>query len=284
MRILIVCQARIGSTRLPRKVMLPLAGQPLLRRFIERVTRSTLATRVVVATTQNSSDEGIVELCSQMKMDVYRGHENDLLDRHYRAAMAYGADVVVKVPSDCPLIDPAIIDTVIATYLDADGAVDFVSNLHPPSWPDGNDVEVMSMRVLERAWYAAEAPFEREHTTPWMWNANPAVRTANVLMPGGVDLSATHRWTIDYPEDYVFAKAVYDQLFPQDQNFSTEKILALLAEHPEIASVNAHLNGVSWYRHHLPELKTIDPSTVRQFDHISPLDAWQQLPSRNSHA
>lgn len=264
-RIVIVCQARVGSTRLPRKVLLPLAGQPLLLRFLERVSRSRLANKVVVATTTDPADDQLCRLCSEAGYDVYRGHSHDLLDRHLRTAQAFGADVVVKIPSDCPLIDPAIIDTVIASYLAHQGTVDYVSNLHPGSWPDGNDVEVMSVKILERAWYAALLPYEREHTTPWMWDANAGVRTANVVWQHGPDLSMSQRWTIDYPEDYMLIKAVYDNLYTRSPHFGTMDILSFLSDHPEIAGVNAHLSGVNWYREHLADLRTIDARHTRDY-------------------
>lgn len=264
-RIVIICQARLGSTRLPKKVLLPLAGKPLLLRFLERVSRSRLAHMVVVATTTDPVDDQLCQLSAEAGYNVFRGHSHDLLDRHLRAAQAFDADVVVKIPSDCPLIDPNIIDTVIASYLACNGTVDYVSNLHPGSWPDGNDVEVMSVKILERAWYAAFLPHEREHTTPWIWDGNAGVRTANVVWNHGPDLSMSQRWTIDYPEDYVLIKAVYDQLYCRSPHFGTMDILSFLSDHPEIAGVNAHLAGVNWYRDHLLDLRTIDARHTRDF-------------------
>lgn len=247
-RTIVVCQARTGSTRLPGKVMLPVAGAPMILRFMERVRRATLPTEVVVATTTLPSDDGLARLCEQHGFHVFRGHETDLLDRHLRCAEAYHADVVVKVPSDCPLIDPEIIDTVIAAYLEREGRVDFVSNLHPDTFPDGNDVEVMSMQVLRDAHRTAIKPHDREHTTPWMWDGNPHVRCLTVQMPDGKDLSLTHRWTVDHPEDYMLVRSVYEALYSQNPFFSFNDILLFLKKHPEIHLVNRHLAGVTWYR------------------------------------
>ena len=272
LRIIIVCQARLGSTRLPRKVLLPLAGQPLILRFLERVAQSRLATQIVVATTEETCDDVLANTCADAGYNVFRGHSTDLLDRHYRAALAYQADVVVKIPSDCPLIDPSVIDAVIGAYIDNVDSVDYVSNLHPGTWPDGNDVEVMSMKVLERAWHAAEQPHEREHTTPWMWDNNPEVRVSNVSWSNGLDLSMSHRWTIDYPEDYVLMKAIYDNLYLIHPRFSTAKILSFLIDHPEVAGANAHLAGVNWYRNHIDQLKTIDERHTRDYpSHSQPV-------------
>lgn len=262
-RILIVCQARMQSTRLPGKVLLPLAGRPLIVRIAERLRRSRLATTTVVATTTGPADDHLVDLCRSMGLDVFRGHATDLLDRHLQAADTYGADVVVKIPSDCPLIDPAIIDAVLATFLDMGRSVDYVSNLHPATFPDGNDVEVMWTDVLRSAHRHARRPFEREHTTPWMWNDNADVRCANVVLPGGRDYSMTHRWTIDYPEDYMFIRAVYDELYRKNPCFGYDDVMNLVECRPEIAGLNQHLAGVNWYRHHLDELVTIGEDCTR---------------------
>jgi len=265
MNIVVVCQARLNSTRLPRKVLLPLSGKPLIARFMDRVLCSRLATTVVVATTTDSVDDELANDCSARGYEVFRGHPTDLLDRHYMAGKAYGADVVVKIPSDCPLIDPLIIDRVLTAFLSKSNDVDFVSNLHPASYPDGNDVEVMTMSILEKAWQSATQPYEREHSTPWLWDGNPDVRCMNVLWDNHVDHSMTHRWTIDYPEDYLFINAVYDALLPRNPQFHLEDVLSLLQERPEIAAVNAHLAGVNWYRDHLGELRTITTNDTRSF-------------------
>jgi spore coat polysaccharide biosynthesis protein SpsF len=264
-RVVIICQARTGSSRLPRKVLLPLAGAPLLIRFIERVQRSALATEVVVATTTETSDDPLVELCHVHGLHVVRGHPTDLLDRHLQAAREYAADVVVKIPSDCPLIDPAIIDRVIGEYLDHADEVDFVSNLHPATYPDGNDVEVMSFSALQLADDRATREHEREHTTPWLWDANPDIRTRNVVWETGLDYSMSHRWTIDYAEDYMFIKAVYDALYTVTPAFTIADVLAYLEAHPEVAAINQHLAGVNWYRNHLDDLRTVQANQTRSF-------------------
>lgn len=262
-RIIVVCQARTGSTRLPRKVMLPLEGKPLIIRFMERVMRSKLATQCVVAATTDPADDLLVATCLEHGIPVFQGHPTDLLDRHYRAGIAYSADVVVKVPSDCPLIDPVVIDRIIGNYLASPADVDYVGNLHPATYPDGNDVELMTMSALERAWHGAHRAHEREHTTPWMWDGNPDVRVRNVMWERGLDYSMSHRWTIDYPEDYMLVKAVYHELFPTNPQFSIDDVLDLLERRPEILALNAHLAGVNWYREHLDVLRTISQEHTR---------------------
>jgi len=234
-----------------------LQGKPLFVRQAERVQAASLCGRVVIATTTQQEDEQIVEICRQEGLDWYRGHPQDLLDRHYRAALQFGCGTVIKIPSDCPLIDPAVIDKVVGYWLEHAGEYDFVSNLHPATWPDGNDVEILSFQVLEQAWHEAERPLEREHTTPYIWERPERFRIGNVTMEGGVDYSMTHRFTIDYAEDYRFIRAVFDELYPLDPVFGVSAILSLLERRPDIYTINADLAGVNWYRHHLDELKTV---------------------------
>lgn len=263
-QILTVVQARMGSSRLPGKVLLPLAGEPLLIRMVERVQRARLGGAVVVATTTDEADEAVVACCAAHGVPCFRGHALDLLDRHYQAARHYGADVVLKIPSDCPLIDPAVIDQVLSVYLADEGRYDFVSNLHPATFPDGNDVEIMRFEALETAWREARRPLEREHTTPFFWENPDRFRLTNVPWDTGQNWSMTHRWTIDYPEDYAFISAVFDALYPSNLTFGLADILDLLDQRPDIAQLNAHLAGVNWYRHHLDELKTVDAAQTRK--------------------
>ena len=262
-RILTVVQARVGSSRLPGKVLLPLVGQPLLVRMVERVQRARLAGTVVVATTTETADDAVAAACAAHGIPCFRGNALDLLDRHYQAARHFGADAVVKIPSDCPLIDPAVIDQVLGFYLENAGHYDYVSNLHPATFPDGNDVEVMSLTALESAWREARRPLEREHTTPFFWENPARFRLANVRWTTGQDYSMSHRWTIDYPEDYAFIKAVYEALHADNPAFDLPAIIQLLAGRPDIAGLNHHLAGVNWYRHHLAELKTVDASHTK---------------------
>jgi spore coat polysaccharide biosynthesis protein SpsF len=269
-KVLAVVQARTGSTRLPGKVLLPVAGAPLLLRMLERVRAARTLSEVVVATTTDAADEPVRQLARDAAVRVTSGHPTDLLDRHYQAAIECGlseaaADVVVKIPSDCPLIDPAVIDQVIGFYLDQPERFDFVSNLHPPSWPDGNDVEVVPLPVLGAAWREATRPHEREHTTPFIWDQPGRFRIGNVRWPAGLDLSMSHRFTIDYPEDYAFVAAVYDALWtPERPLFGLGEILELLAARPDIYELNRRWAGVNWYRHHLGELATVGAEQTRR--------------------
>jgi spore coat polysaccharide biosynthesis protein SpsF len=258
-----VVQARTGSSRLPGKILQPLAGAPALVRLIERVKAAERSGVVVVATTTLPEDDVIEDLGEREGFLCFRGHATDLLDRHYKVARQLGAAHVVKIPSDCPLIDPAAIDQVIGCHLDEPQSYDYVSNLHPASWPDGFDVEVMTFAALETAWREATRDFEREHTTPFLWERKERFRIANVAFPDGFDLSRAYRFTLDYPEDYDLIAAVYRELYPLDPLFGLWDLLALAARRPQLMERNARYRGVNWYRHHLDDLRTVTAADTR---------------------
>lgn len=228
----------------------------MLEHLLTRLSTAQLVGQIVIATTTDTADDAIVALGDRVGVPVVRGSEHDLLDRHLMAANAHGAEVVVKVPSDCPLIDPAVVDQVIGTFL-ADQP-DYCSNLHPPSWPDGQDVEVISLQALETAHREATAPWEREHTTPFLWERPERFRCTNVAWHR--DASTSHRVTVDYPEDLDVVDAVVRSLGPMS---TIEEIVDFLDAHPDVAHVNAHLRGVNWYRHHLADLRTVDRDDTR---------------------
>lgn len=258
MKIVTVIQARRGSTRLPDKVLMPVLGKPILIHQIERVLNAKLVGDVVIATTDEEKDNVIVDLCNEYNFQVFRGHRTDLLDRHYQLAKQYHADAVVKIPSDCPLIDSTIIDNVISFYIQNYPKFDYVSNLHPSSWPDGNDVEIMSMQTLENAWQHAKKDFEREHTTPYIWENPHLFKIGEVIWEIGQDFSTSHRWTLDYQEDFEFIKTVYEELHPINPQFGLLEILTLLDAKPQIALINAKYSGQYWYKNHIDQLNHID--------------------------
>lgn len=237
--------------------MLPLANKPLLYRMFERVAASKMCGTIVIATTTDKSDDVVENLCNKFNMICYRGHPTDLLDRHYQAAKLFSADAVVKIPSDCPLIDKSVIDKVLNYYMENLNYFDYVSNLHPPTYPDGNDVEIMSFKALSDAWENANRELEREHTTPYFWENPDKFRIGNVVWETGLDYSMSHRFTIDYEKDYNFIKQVYDELYSVNPIFTLNDILDLLDRKPEIKKINEEYCGVNWYRNHLNDLKTI---------------------------
>jgi spore coat polysaccharide biosynthesis protein SpsF len=178
------------------------------------------------------------------------------------------------------LIDPDIIEKVLAYYIDNRTEFDYVSNLHPPTWPDGNDVEVMSLEVLREAWREAGQPHEREHTTPFLWDQPDRYRIGNVIWESGLDYSRTLRWTVDYIEDYRFVNTVYEMLYCNDRPvFGVERILALLDKHPWISELNNSLVGINWYRHYPGVLRTISPGSCGNSIHGHVNEHSRRLPS-----
>lgn len=232
--------------------------------MVERVRRSAYGRNVVVATTNKKEDDLIVEICKREKINYFRGDENDLLDRHYHASLYYEADIVAKIPSDCPLIDPQIINKVFYNFFFNYPYYDFVSNLHPPSYPDGNDVEVMKISALESAWRNAKEPYQREHTTPYIWDSPELFRVGNIIWESDLDYSMSHRFTLDYKEDYEFIKNIFEELYPRNPNFGLKDILHLIdSKKTKLKEINKKYLGVNWYRNHLHSLKTITPEQTK---------------------
>lgn len=235
MRTMAIIQARTQSTRLPRKVLLPLLSEPLLTHVVRRVSRATSVDATVVATTVAPADDVIVELAGREGWLVERGSEADLLDRYLQAARAHGAERVVRVTSDCPLIDPAVIDEVVGA-LDAAGS-DYASNtLDPRTYPRGLDVEAMTFEALEEAGRRDRDPRSREHATPYIYRHPAHFQLSRVSLP--VDLSA-HRWTVDTPEDYELVRRIYDELGRDD--FSWLDALGVVEAHPGWSELNRNV-------------------------------------------
>jgi spore coat polysaccharide biosynthesis protein SpsF len=257
MKTVVIVQARCGSTRLPGKVLMPLGGRPMLVRMLERLAQARTPDAVVVATTTQSEDDVIEATVTRAGFACVRGHPTDLIDRHVEAARRTKADVIVKIPSDCPLVDPQVVDRVVAAHLEAPPGTDYTSNLHPESYPDGNDVEAMSIGALETAWREATRPYEREHTTPFLWDQPGRFMMRNVLWETGRDLSRSHRVVVDYEEDYAVVRAVFDGLWSTSRPvFGVGEVASFLDAHPEVRRFNESRFGTSWYRAHASELRT----------------------------
>jgi spore coat polysaccharide biosynthesis protein SpsF len=264
-KIIVFIQARIGSTRFPAKVLKKVLGKELLLHMYDRVRQAKTVDDVVIITSVNPENDRIVDFCKSHYIKCYRGSENDLLDRHYQAAREVGADFVVKIPSDCPLADPTIIDEVLSLWIKHQDKYDYVSNYHPPTFPDGIDVEGCSFTILKIAWKEARKSFEREHTFPFIWDNPLRFRIGNIENTRG-NMFMTHRWTLDYEEDYEFMKRVFEEL-KDKLDFSMEDVLNLLHEKPEIAAINQIHAGINWYRKHEGELKTVTKDQYRNEQH-----------------
>ncbi len=229
----IIIQARTGSTRLPNKVLLRLQGKSVLERVVQRVRESRKIDKVVIATTTQKKDDRIVNICKKLNIDYFRGSENDVLDRYYQAVKLFGVDSIVRITADCPMIDPDIIDKVIDLYKKE--KLDYASNVIPPTFPDGLDVEVFSQKALKKSWKEAKLKSEREHVTVYMWR-NPRLFKQNHLK-NKVNLS-DRRWVLDGPKDYEFMKRVYDKLYLNNHNFRMNDLLKFFMKNPEIEKIN----------------------------------------------
>lgn len=234
----IIVQARMTSTRLPGKVLREVAGKPLLEYQIERLRRARLADQIVVATTVNAADEPIVALCQRMSVPVWRGSEHDVLARYHDAAVAHHADVVVRVTSDCPVIDPQVLDATIGYYLDRRGQLDYASNSLERSFPRGLDAEVFAFKSLAEAFAEAVDEEEREHVTPFLYRRPQRYRLANVACRE--DFSG-HRWTVDTPEDFALISHLIGALHPVLPQFGLWDMVAWLKGRPGISALNAHI-------------------------------------------
>lgn len=249
-------QARMGSTRLPGKVLSTISGRPVLSWMLDRLKKVSNIETLAVITSDLPQDDAVESLCKAEGVFCFRGSETDLLDRHYKAGLHFYADAVIKVPSDCPLIDPAIVEKLVAIY--RCNEFDYVSNLHPASWPDGMDVEVMDMRALEQAWHEADKPFQREHCTPFIWDQPEKFALCNVWYETGEDLSTSVRLTLDYAEDFELLKELLERLLKVNdgKDYSLKTIMEVLENNPQLKQINAGHLGTYWtdaYRH---ELKT----------------------------
>jgi len=233
MKTIAIVQARMGSSRLPGKVLKPILGRPMLKLQIERLRRCKRIDRLVVATSVNPEDQAIADLCQRVGVDCFRGDPENVLDRFYRAAKRYNPGHVVRLTGDCPLADPALIDDLVGFYLSH--GCDYASNCHEPSLPDGLDAEIFSFSALEQAWKEADLPSHLEHVTPFI-RAHPE-RFKIACYKYHTDLSHL-RWVVDEPEDLEFVRWVYEALYPIKPEFGTEDILALLERRPELLKLN----------------------------------------------
>jgi spore coat polysaccharide biosynthesis protein SpsF len=230
-----IVQARMDSTRLPGKVLLDLGGWTMLARVVRRTSRASRVDGVVVATSTSASDDPVVEQCRALGVAWYRGSQEDVLDRYYEAAVAHRADVVVRITSDCPLIDPEVIDLVVGAFLDIEP--DYASNTVYRTYPRGLDTEVVSFAALKRAWREALVPYQRIHVTPYFYQ-NPEIFAICPVIQRE-DLSGG-RWTVDTPQDLELLRAIYDRLGPDDA-FSWRDVYRLLCDQPHLAELNGNV-------------------------------------------
>ncbi|ROV58149.1 spore coat protein [Vibrio ponticus] len=233
MSVVAILQARSSSSRLPQKVLRPILGKPMLERQIERVLRSQAIEKLIVATSDDPSDDLLVELCQRLNVACFRGSLEDVLDRFYNAAALHKPKHVVRLTGDCPLIDHQVIDKVISAHIQS--GADYTSNVNPPTYPDGLDVEVMTFTSLETAWRFATLQSDREHVTSYIRKPEASFHIENVK--NDVDLSH-FRWTVDELADFEFVTKVYTCLYRLNSHFDTQEILELIENQPDLLAIN----------------------------------------------
>lgn len=243
-----IVQARMGSSRLPGKVMKEILGKPLLWHLVSRLKKARLIDNIVIATSDKEADIPILRLAEKLGVDCYAGSEQDVLDRYYQTATEFGADVIVRITADCVLIDPHIVDKVIRRYLKGD--CDYVTNTLKWTYPDGLDLEVFSYAVLQKAWREANWVSEREHVTPYIRKNPDKFRLVNI--ESSVDLSR-FRWSVDREEDLELVRQVYKHLYREGRVFYMEDILELLEKYPELEQINKGIVANEGYAKSLRE-------------------------------
>ncbi len=230
----IIIQARVNSSRLPKKVLKPILGKTAIEREIERVKKVKLAQKIILAIPNGRKDNILEKIGKQAKVLVYRGSEDDVLDRFYQTAKFFGLTDIVRITGDCPLFDWQICDEVINFYLQ--NKFDYVSNVRPPTFPDGLDIEIFSFKALEKAWESAKLKSEREHVTPYIANHPEFFKIGNLIRNGN-DLSEL-RLTLDEPKDLILIRNTYKTLYKKKRYFVLEDILKVFQERPEFLKIN----------------------------------------------
>lgn len=247
--IVAIIQVRMGSTRLPKKVLAEIECKPMLWHIIERVKRAKRIDKIIVATTDLQEDKKVVDVATTAGVDYFTGNEKDVLDRYYQAAKNFKADIIVRITGDCPVVDPELIDKTIDFFMK--GNYDHVSTAYPKAtFPDGLDIWVFSFQALERAWKEAVLPSEREHVAPYMWKHRELFKIAT--FQNDEDLS-NMRWTVDEQIDLKFIRAIYKRLYKPGKLFLMKDILNLLNKEPELAKINQSISKDEGYKKSLKE-------------------------------
>ena len=234
MKIVAIVQARMGSTRLPNKVMKPIGGIPMIELLLTRLVCAKEVDQIIVATSVDEVNLPLVEHIHKLGYTCEQGSENDVLDRYVQAAKKHQADVVVRITGDCPLVDPELVDEVIRSFKAAN--VDYFSNTNPPTYPDGLDIEVFTFKALEQASQETIDPFDQEHVTPYLRKPGKFI---TATMKHIQDLSAL-RWTVDETTDFAVIEKVFQHFHPRT-DFTWSEVIALQSQRPELFNINQHL-------------------------------------------
>ncbi|TRZ53482.1 MAG: spore coat biosynthesis protein F [Dehalococcoidia bacterium] len=238
MRIVSTIEARMGSTRFPGKTLSEIVGKPMLELIIERLKRARGVDEIVMATTTEPEDKVITKLAERVGVKWYRGSSEDVLDRVLQAAKAYKADIIVEMTGDNPLLEPELVDKAIDIYLN--GNYDYVSNAIKETYPDGLNVQVFSVKVLDEVARLTNDPADRENVSLYIYEHPEKYRLYNMEAPPEY-YHPEYRWTVDTEEDIQFVTAVYESLYYKKPDFSIADIMKLLKEKPDLLKINARI-------------------------------------------
>jgi spore coat polysaccharide biosynthesis protein SpsF len=234
LRVVAIIQARMGSTRLPGKVLKDLGGKTVLARVVERARLATLPNDVVVATSVQPADDAIAHECDRLNVPCFCGDEADVLDRYYQAAKKFSAEAIVRITADCPLIDPTLIDAAVHAFLEQ--KPDYVTNALVPTYPLGLDVEVFTSAALDAAWRAAKESYQRTHVTAYIYEHPELFRIASLTAEADY---SKYRWTLDTPADLELIRAIYAHF--GERHFGWREVLSLMEGRPELVAINAQV-------------------------------------------
>lgn len=229
-----IIQARMGSIRLQGKILKKLCGKEVLLHIVERVKESRYIDKIIVATTESLNDDEVYKFCLKNNIDCFRGSESNVLERFYKCAEKYSADVIVRITADDPLKDSHIIDKGLNIFLE--NRYDYVSNTIKPTYPEGIDIEIFSFEALKKAYYEATLMSEKEHVTPYIWKNKEKFKVYN--FENNIDLSYM-RWTLDTEDDFNFINKIYQELYRSYEIFHMEDVIHLLDIKPELMSINS---------------------------------------------
>jgi spore coat polysaccharide biosynthesis protein SpsF len=246
--ILIICQARFNSVRLPGKVLLKILNKTLLWYLIERLKLVKTPNKIIIATASSKSNQPIINFAKENGIDYFVGSEDDVLDRYYKTAKYFEGEIIVRITGDCPLMDPSIIDRGLEIYLNGD--YDYVSNVDPPTFPDGFDVEIFSFEALEKAWKESKMKSQREHVTPYIRENKEKFTQKNFKNNKNLE---NIRLTVDTKEDFILISKVIENFHNSWNYFNLEDVIMFLKKNPDLLRINAQYERNEGYLKSLRE-------------------------------
>lgn len=234
----IIVQARMNSTRLPGKIMKKVLDKPLLEYYLERLKRVRHIDKIIVATPDSISEEPIWKLCKEIDIDTFQGSELDVLNRFHGAAKKYQLKTIIRIPSDCTLIDPEVVSQILEYYLENNQRYDYVTNTLERTYPRGMDTEIFPYKLLEEANALSKTESEREHVTPYIYLRPEQFSLGSIKYSSN---QSHHRWVVDTAEDFKLIKTILEHIYPIDPQFTIEDVLNFLSMNPTYYSINKHI-------------------------------------------